>query len=133
VTFDGGKIHRFFSHVSGGFQQVDHCFKDPKTCTSLFSGCFAKDTKQLYCDELHEFFTFFKEYELEKGGRIKFVFPQDDCCTVTSDTLVATQPKETSFHVDKCKQAKCYHHPMLNENTINGWEHCKAELEADFS
>jgi hypothetical protein len=23
VTFDGGKVSRFFSHVTGGFEQVD--------------------------------------------------------------------------------------------------------------
>jgi hypothetical protein len=73
---------------------VDHCCRDPKTGSHLFTNsgchnvqshkhcfsikvCFAKDTKQLYRDEFREFFTFLREYEVEKGGRIKFVFPQD--------------------------------------------------------
>jgi hypothetical protein len=75
----------------------------------------AKDTKQLYRDEFGNFFRFLKEYEQEKGFRIKFVFLQDMlsiwkttgrggrakvktfpcyCCAVTSRTLVAAQPKE---------------------------------------
>ena len=94
VTFDGRKISRFFSHVTGGFKLVDHRCRDPKKGTPLFSDsgvhnvqshkhcfpikvCFAKDTKQLYRDEFRDFFTFLKAYELEKGGRIKFIFPQD--------------------------------------------------------
>ncbi len=92
VMFDGGKISCFFSHVTGGFKQVDpHC-KDPKKGTFLFSDsgienvqshihcfpvkvCFAKDTKQLYHLEFDDFFAFLREYEIEKGRRIKFVFP----------------------------------------------------------
>jgi hypothetical protein len=132
VTFDGGEISRFFSHVTSGFKQVDHHCIDPKNGTALFSKtgienvqshvhcfpikvCFAKDTKQLYRLEFGDFFAFLKEYELEKGGEVKFVFPQDMssiwkntrrggmakvksfpcyCCTVTSDTLASPQPKE---------------------------------------
>jgi hypothetical protein len=37
VTFDGGKISRFFSHVTGGFKQVDHYCNYPKKDTPLFS------------------------------------------------------------------------------------------------
>ncbi len=76
VMFDGGKISRFFSHVTGGFKQVDPRCKDPKKGTSLFSDwgienvqshihgfpvkvCFAKDTKQLYHLEFDDFFAFF--------------------------------------------------------------------------
>jgi len=94
VTFDGGKISRFFFHVTGGFKQVDPRCKDPRTGALLFSCsgnenvqshvhcfplkvCFSKDTKHLYRLEFEDFFAFLKAYELEKGGRIKFAYPQD--------------------------------------------------------
>jgi len=170
VTFDGGKISRFFSHVTGGFKQVDPRCKDPKKGTFLFSEsgienvqshihcfpvkvCFAKDTKQLYRLEFDVFFAFLREYEIEKGGRIKFVFHQDMssiwkttgrggtakvktfpcyCCTVTSETLISPQPKEKCFRGHRCRQPKCFHHAMLDEATMNGWGDCKAELEREF-
>jgi hypothetical protein len=68
--------------------------------------CFAKDTKQRYRDEFRDFFTFYRH--------------------------MTPQPKEKCFRGDQCKQAKCFHHPMLDENTMNGWEHCKADLELEF-
>ncbi len=75
VTVDGGKISRFFSHVTGGFKQVDKQWVDPTTRKLLFteSGiekvqshihcfpvtvAFAKDTKQLYKVEFLDFFLF---------------------------------------------------------------------------
>jgi hypothetical protein len=36
VTFDGRKISRFFSHVTGGFKLVDHHCKDPKKVLLCF-------------------------------------------------------------------------------------------------
>jgi len=170
VTFDGGKISRFFSHVTGGFKQVDPRCRNPKTGALLFSVsgnenvqshvhcfplkvCFAKDTKDLYRVEFEDFFAFLKAYELEKAGRIKFGFPQDMssiwkttgrggtakvktfpcyCCTVTSDTLIAPQPKEKCFRGNRCRQPKCYHRPMLNEATMDGWKECKDELALEF-
>jgi hypothetical protein len=82
VTFDGGKISRFFFHVTGGFKQVDPRCKDPRTGALLFSCsgnenvqshvhcfplkvCFSKDTKHLYRLEFEDFFAFLKAYELE--------------------------------------------------------------------
>jgi hypothetical protein len=55
------------------------------------------------------------------------------CCTVTNKTLVTPQPKEKCLRGDRCMQAKCYHHPMLNENIMNGREHCKTDLETEFA
>jgi len=170
VTFDGGKISRFFFHVTGGFKQVDPRCKDPRTGALLFSCsgnenvqshvhcfplkvCFSKDTKHLYRLEFEDFFAFLKAYELEKGGRIKFAYPQDIssiwkttgrggtanlkkfpcyCCTVTSDTLITPQPKEKCFRGNRCQQPKCYHHTMLDQETMDGWADCKAELEREF-
>jgi hypothetical protein len=75
VTFDDGKNSCFFSHVTSGFKQVDHCCIDPKNGTALFSEtgmenvqshvhcspinvCFAIDNKQLYHLEFGDFFAF---------------------------------------------------------------------------
>jgi len=78
----------------------------------------AKDTKELYKVEFNDFFLFLRVYKQEKGFRIKFLFPQDMssiwkmtgrggtakvktfscyCCTVTTATRVAAQPKEKCF------------------------------------
>jgi len=87
VTFDGGEISRFFSHVTGGFKLVDRRCKGPRTEGLLFGDngidkvqshvhcfpikvCFAKDTKQLYKIEFEEFFAFLKAFEMEKEGRM---------------------------------------------------------------
>ncbi len=170
VTFDGGKISRFFSHVTGGFKQVDPRCRNPNTGALLFSVsgnenvqshvhcfplkvAFAKDTKDLYRIEFEDFFAFLKAYEIEKGGRIKFGFPQDMssiwkttgrggtakvktfpcyCCTVTSNTLITPQPKENCFRGNRCRQPKCYHRPMLDTATMDAWKDCLEELVLEF-
>jgi hypothetical protein len=94
VTFDGGSLSKFLSHVTGGYKLVDPRCVNPQTGELLFGGtgsekvqshahCFpikiviAKDTKELYRTEFAEFFQFLREYEREHGFRIKFAFPQD--------------------------------------------------------
>jgi hypothetical protein len=92
----------------------------------------AKDTKELYKVEFNDFFLFLRVYKQEKGFRIKFLFPQDMssiwkmtgrggtakvktfscyCCTVTTATRVAAQPKE-----------KCFHHQMICAETMQRWD-----------
>ncbi len=170
VTFDGAKISRFLSHVTGGFKLVDRRCINPKTGLFLFgeSGheklqshihCFpvkvaiAKDSKELYRVEYADFFAFLKEYEREKNYRIKFIFPQDMssiwkttgrggtaevkkfpcyCCAVTTESLVTPQPKEKCFRGDRCKQRKCYHHPMITEATFEAWREEKVGLESEY-
>ncbi len=75
VTFDGGKVSRFFSHVTGGFKLVDKRCVNPKTGKLLFSEtgiekvqshvhcfplkvAFAKDTNMLYKVEFEDFLLF---------------------------------------------------------------------------
>jgi len=170
VTFDGGKISRFLGHVTGGFKLVDPRCIDPKSGELLFGEdkvekvqshvhcfpikvAFAKDTKDLYRLEFGDFFTFLKEYEAEKGFRIKFNFPQDMssiwkttgkggtakvktfpcyCCAVTTATLVTPQPKAKCFRGDRCRQPKCYHHEMVTAASLEAWMVQKLELEAEF-
>jgi len=170
VTFDGGKISRFLGHVTEGFKLVDRRCINPKTGQLLFGDssvekvqshvhcfpvklAFAKDTKDLYRVEFADLFTFLKEYEAEKGFRIKFLYPQDMssiwkttgrggtakvktfpcyCCAVTTATLVTPQPKEKCFRGDRCKQPKCYHHPMVTQASMDAWEVQKVELEAAY-
>jgi hypothetical protein len=77
VTFDGGKVSRFFGHVTGGFKLVDKHCTDPKSGTFLFGDAhlekvqshvhcfpikiaFAKDTKDLYRVQYSDFFFIFK-------------------------------------------------------------------------
>lgn len=171
VTFDGGKISRFLGHVTGGFKLVDRRSINPKTGTPLFGEtgiekvqshffcfplkvAFATDTKILYRREYADLFRFLKEYEAEKGFRVKFNFPQDMssiwkttgrggtakiktfpcyCCAVTSATLVTPQPKEKCFRGDRCKQPKCYHHNMVTQETFDAWRQQKQHLEGVFS
>jgi hypothetical protein len=113
----------------------------------------AKDNKELYRTEFAAFFQFLREYEEEHGFRIKFAFPQDMssiwkttgrggtarvktfpcyCCSVTSATLIAPQPKSKCFRVDRCKQPKCYHHDMLTQETFDAWAEQKTELENQY-
>jgi hypothetical protein len=170
VTFDGGSISRFLGHVTGGYKLVDSRCKNPKTQEPLFgdSGhdnvqshiyCFpikmalAKDTKQLYRVEFSDFFQFLKDYEREKGFRIKFLFLQDMssiwkttgrggtakvktfpcyCCAVTTRTLVAAQPKEKCFRGNRCRQPVCYHHPMMCEETLQTWRVQKEQLQQEY-
>jgi hypothetical protein len=83
VTFDGGSISHFPSHMTGGFKLVDKCCIDPKTGLPLFgdSGidkvqshlhcfpvkiAFAKDTKALYQVEYQALFALLRDYESEK-------------------------------------------------------------------
>ncbi len=87
VTFDGGKVSRFFSHVTGGFKQVDKQCINPRTKEKLFAdsgiekvqshvhcfpikAAFAKDTKASYKVEFKDFLLFLKTFEQEKQGRI---------------------------------------------------------------
>jgi hypothetical protein len=170
VTFDGGSVSRFLGHVTGGFKLVDSRAKHPVTKEFLFgdSGheklqshvhCFpvkmamAKDTKELYRNEFGDFFLFLKEYEREKGFKVKFLFPQDMssiwkttgrggtakvksfpcyCCAVTTSSLVSAQPKEKCFRGQRCKQPVCYHHPMICDETIQHWEEEKQQLEQQY-
>ncbi len=77
VTFEGGTLSKFLSHVTGGFKLVDpHCInsltEEPlfgeNRCTKLQSHtqCFpikiaiTKDSKQLYRTEFVDLFAFFK-------------------------------------------------------------------------
>ncbi len=160
VTFDGGSVSHFLGHVTGGLKLVDSRSTNPRTKDPLFrdSGydklqshihCFpikmalAKDSKALYCTEFADFFQFLRDYEREKGFRIKFVFPQDMssiwkttgcggtakvksfpcyCCAVTTSSLVAAQPKEKCFRGQRCRQPLCFHHPMICEETLRNWE-----------
>ncbi len=160
VTFDGGSVSRFLSHVTGGFKLVDSRAINPRTHGPLFgeSGhdklqshvhCFpikmamAKDSQELYRTEFRFFFQFLKDYEREKGYKIKFLFPQDMssiwkttgrggtakvksfpcyCCAVTTSTLVAAQPKEKCFRGQRCLQPLCFHHSMICAETIQNWE-----------
>ena len=170
VTFDGAKISRFLSHVTGGFKLVDWGCINPRTGLLLFgdSGhekvqshihCFpvkvaiAKDSKELYRVEYADFFAFLKEYEREKNYRVKFIFPQDMssiwkttgrggaakvkkfpcyCCAVTTETLVTPQPKEKCFRGERCRQPKCYHHPMITDSTFQACQEEKLGLENDY-
>jgi hypothetical protein len=114
---------------------------------------FAKDTKDLYQVEYSDFFLFLKQYEAEKGFRVKFIFPQDMssiwkttgrggtakvksfpcyCCAVTTATLVMPQAKEKCFRGDRCRQPKCYHHPMVTAETFDAWRHQRVELEMNY-
>jgi hypothetical protein len=170
VTFDGGKVSRFLGHVTGGFKLVDKRCINPKSGALLFGengsenvqshvNCFpvkvafAKDTKDLYQVEYSDFFLFLKQYEAEKGFRVKFIFPQDMssiwkttgrggtakvksfpcyCCAVTTATLVMPQAKEKCFRGDRCRQPKCYHHPMVTAETFDAWRHQRVELEMNY-
>jgi hypothetical protein len=170
VIFDGRSISRFLGHVTGGFKLVDGRAKHPRTKESFLgdSGhnilpshihCFpvkmvmAKDTKELHRNEFGDFFLFLKEYEQEKGFRIKFLFPQDMssiwkttgcrgtakvktfpcyCCSVTTSSLAAPQPKEKCFCGQRCRQPLCYHHPMICEETIQNWEVEKIQLQEKY-
>ena len=170
VTFDGAKVSRFLGHVTGGFKLVDKRFINPKTGEFLFGDsriekvqshvhcfpikvAFAKDTKDLYRLEYSDLFRFLKQYEEEKGFRIKFIFPQDMssiwkttgrggtakvktfpcyCCAVTTATLVTPQVKQRCFRGDRCKQPKCYHHPMVTAETFEAWKTQKRDMERDY-
>jgi len=54
------------------------------------------------------------------------------CCSVTSATLIAPQPKSKCFRGDRCKQPKCYHHDMLTQETFDAWAEQKTELENQY-
>jgi hypothetical protein len=137
LLFGDSGIEKVQSHV--------HCFP--------IKIAFAKDTKSLYRLEYSDFFAFLKAYERECNYRIKFIFPQDMssiwkttgrggtakvktfpcyCCAVTTATLVTPQPKDKCFRGDRCKQAKCYHHAMVTEDTLQAWAQRKIELETEY-
>jgi hypothetical protein len=73
ITFDGGSLSKFLTHVTGGFILADPCCNNPLTGELLFgeNGCtkvqshahcfpikiaIAKDSKQLYCTEFADLF-----------------------------------------------------------------------------
>jgi len=137
LLFGENWVEKVLSHV--------HCFP--------IKVAFAKDTKELYRVGCSDFFAFLKDYEREKGFCVKFNFPQDMssiwkttghggtakvktfpcyCCAVTTATLVTPQPKEKCFRGERCRQPKCYHHPMVTAETFEAWAAQKAELEIQF-
>jgi hypothetical protein len=134
LLFGENGVEKVQSHV--------HCFP--------IKVAFAKDMKELYRVEHSDFFAFLKDYERENGFCVKFNFPQDMssiwrttgrgetakvktfpcyCCAVTTATLVTPQPKEKCFRGERCRQPKCYRHPMVTAETFEAWAAQKVELE----
>jgi hypothetical protein len=137
LLFSEMGIEKVQSHV--------HCFP--------LKVAFAKDTKALNKTEFGDYFAFLKAYKQEKMGRIKFVYPQDMssiwkttgrggtakvkhfpcyCCSVTTETLVSPQNKDTCFRGERCRQPLSFHHPMIDDFTRNGWALTKEDLEQQF-